>query len=308
MKILLLGKNGQIGSELNSVLINKSEYKIHAITRKDCDLKDNLKLKKIIQDFNPDIVINAAAYTNVEEAENENNECLAINAEFPKYLANLCNENNIILIHYSTDYVFDGKKETSYSEKDNVNPINFYGKSKLLGEEYIKNILTRHIIIRTSWIYSRHGNNFLKTIAKLSTTKKFLSIIHDQYGVPTSASFIADMTTLFLRKFDTNINDDIYGTYHITPDGYTNWYNFSKKIIQYLSEHKSIFKISVDNIKAIETEEYPSKALRPMYSILDNNKFKLLFSPQILEWERYIKPVILEISENINNDENPRNT
>lgn len=301
MKILLLGRYGQIGSELNAKLRQDSSYKLLSLSRRDCDFENFQKLNKYIYKFKPNVIINAAAYTNVDNAEIDNKKCLILNSDMPHNISKICSEQNIILIHYSTDYVFDGKKEEAYHEDDSTNPINFYGKSKLLGETNIRNTLLKHLIIRTSWVYSSCSRNFLKTIVNLSKTQKNISIIDDQYGTPTSALFIAEMTLLFLKKINTNYNQNIFGTYHITPDGETNWYNFAKLIINILIESKYKTLCSLDDIKAIKTEDYQSKAERPKYSVLRNNKFKLLFDNNIQKWERYVKPVILDLLRN-NND------
>ena len=290
MKILLLGKTGQIGRELYSLLSATKKFQIQSLDRKEFDLKDYLKFKKVILKYKPDIFINAAAYTDVEKAEKEKDLCKLINADSLRYISKICYENKVILIHYSTDYVFDGQKSEKYNENDIPRPINFYGKCKLIGEDNVRSQNSMHIIIRTSWVYSQFNKNFLKTIIKLIDNKKKIAIINDQYGTPTSARFIAEMTRLFIGKLDNNTN--IFGTYHVVPNGKTSWYEFSRKILGYIKSIDSKILFNINDIKSIKSEDYTSSALRPKNSVMSNSKFKSLLLTEVHDWDYYIKSVI----------------
>jgi dTDP-4-dehydrorhamnose reductase len=293
MRILLLGKKGQIGRELNALLKNNINYQLLALGRKELNLEVYSKLKKIILEFNPDIVINSAAYTNVDKSEKEKGLCQLINSDVPQYIARLCHDENIILIHFSTDYVFDGQATRKYKEDDKANPINFYGKTKLLGENHIRSERSKHIIIRTSWVYSPFNKNFLKSIIEILETKNELKVIDDQFGIPTSSRFIAEMTFLFIEKLKGNSKLNIFGTYHVVPDGKTNWFEFSKKIYNYISNNNHNVLCNIKDIKAIKSKDYPSFAIRPKNSAMSNDKFKALLSTDILDWEYYLESVIL---------------
>ena len=295
MKILLLGKTGQIGNELNSLLIKQNDYKLLAFNRNECNLENFNNLKKIILQYSPNIIINAAAYTNVDKAEKEKDLCNILNADLPKFLAGICNQKNIILIHYSTDYVFDGNKDSNYTEDDEPNPINIYGKTKLLGEDSIRNIQPMHVIMRTSWVYSPIRKNFIKTIIKLIKTKKSLAVINDQYGIPTSAKFIAEITMIFIDKLKSHSDNTIFGTYNVVPDGRTNWFSFSRIIAESVKKYNHKILCDISNITPISAEDYIADAKRPKNSVLCNKKLKRLLSPKIQQLESYLNSVILSL-------------
>lgn len=295
MKILLLGKTGQVGNELNSLLIKQKEYKLLAFNRNELNLENFNDLKKIVLQYTPNIIINAAAYTNVDKAEKEKSLCKILNAELPEFLGSICHQKNIILIHYSTDYVFDGKTDSEYREDDKPNPINFYGKTKLLGEFGIRNHHPMHIIMRTSWVYSSIKKNFLKTIIKLIKTKKKLTIINDQYGIPTSAKFIAEITMLFINRLKSYSENNIFGTYNVVPDGKTDWFSFSRIIAESVKKYDHTILCDISNITPISTNNYITDAKRPKNSVLCNNKLKRFLSPEIQQWEYYLNSVILSL-------------
>ena len=227
MKILLTGKNGQVGFELQKKLGVLGE--VIAIDREELDLANPDAIRAFIEKKKPNIIINPAAYTAVDKAESEPDLAYQINATAPEVLAEKAAELDIPLIHFSTDYVFDGLKKGAYIETDITNPQSVYGKTKYDGEEKIRKH-AKHIILRTSWVFGSHGNNFLKTILRLIMEKESLNIVGDQRGSPASASMLADITIKIVDTIFKNKNFNDYGTYHVTNDGETNWHAYASLI------------------------------------------------------------------------------
>jgi len=232
--ILLTGKTGQLGSELNRSLRRLGE--VIAPDRSELDLRDPGKIRRVMRDAKPQLVVNAAAYTAVDAAETDEADALAINAEAPKMFALEAKTLGALLIHFSTDYVFDGSKKTPYAESDSPNPLNAYGRTKLAGEEAIRNSGAAHLIFRTSWIYATQGRNFLLTILRLATEREELKIVEDQIGSPTSATDLAEATTAVLNGMVATTDGQLIppkltGTYHMTAAGETTWYDFAKAIL-----------------------------------------------------------------------------
>ena len=227
MKILLTGKNGQVGFELNKKLSTLGD--VIATDRNDLDLADPDKIRIYVDQVKPDIIINPAAYTAVDKAESEPELAYQINVIAPKVLAEKAAELNIPLVHFSTDYVFDGSKKEPYVEADQINPQSVYGKTKCEGEEKVR-AHSKHIILRTSWVFGSHGNNFLKTILRLIYHKESLNIVADQWGSPASSSMLADVTFKIIDTTLNNKNFNNYGTYHVTNEGETNWYEYADLI------------------------------------------------------------------------------
>ena len=244
MKILLLGANGQIGWELQRSLSPLGEIK--ACTRKEADLEDPNALKPIIQTYQPEIIVNAAAYTAVAKAESEPEKAYRINAEAVSIIANEIKELDGLLIYYSTDYIFDGTKPTPYTEKDQPNPQSVYGKTKHQGEVIIKASGCKHIIFRTSWVYALRGTNFVKTMIKLGKEREELKVVNDQIGVPTSAELIADITALSLYKITQQENhpQKMTGTYNLIPMGETSWYSFAQFVFTEAEKHGEQLKVT----------------------------------------------------------------
>jgi dTDP-4-dehydrorhamnose reductase len=279
MKIMLIGKNGQVGYELQRSMQHLGN--VMAIGRSEMDLTDSRQIRRIIQEFKPAIIVNAAAYTAVDKAESEPEVAMLINGIAPGIIAEEAMKVGAQLIHYSTDYVFDGRKEEAYVETDSPSPLNVYGKTKLAGEVAIRSSGVRHIIFRTSWVYGQHGNNFLKTVLRLAKDRGQLQIVDDQYGAPTWSRTIAESTAYVLGRFSSRrcIPDlsEVSGTYHLTAQGGTTWYGFAKSILANAS-------LNHIPIAPISTEEYPVPAVRPKYSKMKSDLFLKTFC-RLPEWE-----------------------
>ena len=236
-RILLTGSSGQVGWELHRTLMPHGE--IIAPNREAFDLSKPETLRKKIQEWKPDLIINPAAYTAVDQAEDEPELAFTINATAPRVIAEEAEKLKIPLIHYSTDYIFDGEKKTPYKENDTPNPLNVYGESKLLGEQAIQQTIEQYLIIRTSWVYSHRGKNFVNTILKLAKEREELNIIDDQIGAPTSASLIANITALMVYSRAIN-NDTVQsGIYNLTANGVASWHGFSEQIMHLLLQQKN---------------------------------------------------------------------
>lgn len=294
MKILLLGKNGQLGWELQRSLSTIGT--LVSVSSREVDFENPDLIRHCIKQNNPNVIVNAAAYTAVDKAESEPEKAFRINSEAVNVLASEAKKTNAWLIHYSTDYVYDGRKSIPYNENDKFSPKSIYGKSKLQGEQEIINTHEKHLIFRTSWVYGFHGHNFVKTILKLAKEKHELRIVSDQYGTPTSADLIADITALALFKIKETKEDKYWGSYNLVPSGDTNWFEFAQLIVrqaQQLMSNK--FKIGPGQIQPISTEEYPLPAFRPCNSRLDNTKLSNSFNVNLPSWDYHARRVINEI-------------
>ena len=266
-KILLLGGNGQLGHELKFYL--KSLGTIWSPDRISFNLSSSDQIKKKIKSFKPDLIVNAAAYTNVEKAEKENKIATTINSIAPAILAKEANNLSIPLVHYSTDYVFDGKKKKPYTEKDKTNPLNIYGLTKLEGEKAIQMYHDKYLILRTSWVYSAtRGNNFYQKMLKLFKKKKKLFIVNDQISKPTSAKYLAKKTAQIIRQLKSKQKETRWSIYHLTEKDIMTWYQFALKIYKAAPLN---YKLSIKNIFPIKSILYSSTAKRPKLSILDNS-------------------------------------
>jgi dTDP-4-dehydrorhamnose reductase len=289
MKILLTGKDGQLGFALHKKLI--SVGKVIATNRETLNLTNFNEIKASVDRIKPDIIINAAAYTKVDQAESESALAYQINVEAPKVLAEKARELDIPIIHFSTDYVFDGLKNNPYLETDLTNPQSVYGKTKWEGEEIIRQY-KKHIILRTSWVFGRHGQNFLKTILKLSQEKTFLNIVSDQIGTPTSTDILADVTYKIIKTILGDLNFKDFGTYHITLEGETSWYHYACFIIEEASRLGLKTNITPKSIHAILSHEYPTLAKRPINSRLNMEKIKKTFMLELPDWKDEVKKTI----------------
>jgi dTDP-4-dehydrorhamnose reductase len=292
MKILLTGSNGQVGFELNKKLRVLGE--VIATDREELNLEDSQAIGSFIDHTKPDIIINPAAYTAVDKAESEPELAYQINTLAPEILADKAAELDIPLIHFSTDYVFDGLKKDAYVETDKTNPQSVYGKTKCEGEEKIRTH-AKHIILRTSWVFGSHGNNFLKTMLRLITEKESLNIVGDQWGSPASSSMLGDVTFKIVDTIIKNKNFNDYGTYHVTNDGETNWFDYASLIASELIKLDVKIKCEPDQIHSILTSEYPTAAKRPLNSRLNTDKIKKTFMLELPHWESEVKKVLREI-------------
>jgi dTDP-4-dehydrorhamnose reductase len=282
MKILLTGKDGQIGFALHKKLLSLGV--VIATDRHQLDLKNSDAIRTFIEKIKPDIIINAAAYTEVDKAESEKSLAHQINAIAPKVLTEKASELNIPIIHFSTDYVFDGLKNDPYLETDQTNPQSIYGQTKWEGEEAVR-LYKKHIILRASWVFSYHGQNFLKTILKLIQEKSFLNIVSDQQGTPTSADTIADVTYKIIKTILKKPNFEDFGTYHIALEGETNWYQYACFINDEAVRLGLKTTMTSHDIKSISSDEHIAAAKRPMNSRLNTTKIKKTFILELPDWK-----------------------
>lgn len=286
MKILLTGSNGQVGFELKNKLSALGE--VIATDREELDLTNLNAIRTFIDKTKPDIIINPAAYTAVDKAESEPEIAHLINVRAVQVLADKAAKLDIPLIHFSTDYVFDGLKNEPYVETDSTNPQSVYGKTKCEGEEKIRTH-PKHIILRASWVFGSHGNNFLKTILRLIQEKESLNIVGDQWGSPASASMLSDVTFKIIDGILKNKNFKDYGTYHVTNDGETNWHQYASLIASELIKLNVKIKCGPDQIHSILTSQYPTAAKRPLNSRLNTEKLKETFMLDLPDWEDEVK-------------------
>jgi dTDP-4-dehydrorhamnose reductase len=293
MKIFITGANGQVGFELQKKLSALGE--VIATDREELDLTNPDAIRTFIDQTKPDIIINPAAYTAVDKAESEPDLAYLINVMAPEVLAMKARELDIPLIHFSTDYVFDGLKKGAYVETDPTNPQSVYGKTKCDGEEKVR-AHHKHIILRTSWVFGVHGANFLKTMLRLMQEKDSLSIVSDQWGSPASATMLADVTFKIVDAIFKNKNFNDYGTYHVTTDGETNWFEYASLIASELIKLNVKIKCGPDQIHSILTSQYPTAAKRPPNSRLNTDKLKETFVLDLPDWEAEVKKHIKTLS------------
>ena len=285
MKILVTGCNGQVGWELVRCLQPLGE--VIAADRRQMDLSDLDGIKATLRNVAPDVIVNAAAYTAVDKTEDNEVEANLINGQAPGVLATEAKQLGALLIHYSTDYVFDGKKSSPYTEDDIPNPINVYGRSKLMGEEAIQSVDMDYIILRTSWVYAARGANFLRTILRLAQERDELSIVDDQIGTPTWARLIADSTAHVIRQSQIERSNDSFQSnlYHLTAAGETSWFGFAQAIVEQARCLPDL-SLTLKEIRPIPTQDYPTPAPRPMNSRLVAVRLKERFDLQIPTWDR----------------------
>lgn len=293
MKILLLGKDGQVGWELQRSLAPLGD--LLAFNRAEADLSDLEKLRGLIQKHNPSIIVNAAAYTAVDKAENDQDAARAINADAVGIMAQEAKKNGAWLIHYSTDYVFDGTKEGAYQVDDKTNPVSVYGATKLAGEQAIAIEHDKYLIFRTSWVYATRGKNFAKTMLRMASDKDKLTIVSDQFGVPTSAALIADITALCIFKIINNETTDAAGIYHLAPRGETNWHEYAAYVIELARQKGRPIKVEAANVMPILTKDYPTPAKRPRNSRLDTTKLQEKFGLILPAWQYHVERLIEEL-------------
>ncbi|MGH9716959.1 MAG: dTDP-4-dehydrorhamnose reductase [Candidatus Acidiferrales bacterium] len=296
-RILLIGKNGQVGRELERILAGPSE--LEAFGREELDLAKPECVRKAIREFRPNVIMNAAAYTAVDKAESEEPLARAINADAPAVLAEGAKEIGAALVHYSTDYVFDGRKGSPYVESDATKALSVYGRTKLAGENAIRAVGGRYLIFRTEWVYATQGKNFLLSILRLATEREELRIVSDQAGAPTWSREIAAATAKvaideWQRAGSADLRPWRSGTYHMTAAGQTSWFDFARAIIEHVrgcSERPAWLTAAIGNkslkvrrIVPIATKDYPTPARRPAYSVLSNSLLKQTFGVALPDW------------------------
>ena len=302
MKVLIFGKNGQVGTELQRCFSENCQ--VLALSREDegGDLTKLDALEKRIRSFAPTIVFNAAAYTAVDKAETERELARTVNVDAVRVMAKVCEEIKAVFVHYSTDYVFDGNGATQRTEEDVVAPLNYYGVTKLAGEEEIRSTNVKSLIFRTSWVYAEHGHNFIKTILRLAKTKEALNVVKDQVGAPTSAKLIAEVSAqLAVRAFQGE--ESLLGLYNLVPHGETNWCELARYVVSYAQRHGFKQNLLLENIKGIPTEEYPTPAKRPLNSRLSNEKLCRVYKGKIEDWRLYVDEVLESLMKMENSNE-----
>jgi dTDP-4-dehydrorhamnose reductase len=280
-KILILGRQGQIAWELQVTLATLGNVTVLGSGQLDLANPDLIREK--VRSIQPDIIVNAAAYTAVDKAESEPELCMTINATAPGILAELARESQALLVHYSTDYIFDGSKTSPYLETDLTNPLSVYGASKLAGEQAIIQVDCPHLILRTTWVYGNRGKNFLLTILRLAAERAELKIVSDQIGAPTWSRSIAEATLQILAQCH-GTRSSVKGIYNLSAAGQTSWHGFASQIVsqyrlQYPDKH-----LAIENILPIPASDYPTPAQRPAYSVLDNSKILADFGVQLPDW------------------------
>ncbi len=288
MKILITGSLGQVGHFLTSKLSQENEVELLAVDRESLDITDKKAVLNTIQDFKPDYIINAAAHTAVDKAETEVDLSYLINRDGPKYLAQAAQSVNAAILHISTDYVFPGNKEGMYVEEDATAPQGVYGQSKLAGEIAVQDACDKHIILRTAWVFSEQGNNFVKTMLKLGATRPELGIISDQFGGPTYAGDIADALIRIVKQ--TNQADTFAsGIYHFSGFPYVNWFEFANSIFD--EAQKANILENRPKLNNITTEQYPTPARRPENSKMDCTKIFNTFGIEQSDWQQALKNI-----------------
>ena len=287
MKVLITGKNGQVGSCLVSQLSNMTEINFLALGREELDITDAEQVSKIVDEYKPSIIINAAAYTAVDKAESEVELANAINNIGPKNLAKAASSVNAVILHISTDYVFAGNKHGLYTETDEVNPQGVYGQTKLAGEQSVAQECAEHIILRTAWVFSEYGNNFVKTMLRLAQTRDTLGVVGDQYGGPTYAGDIAKALINIAQQLQQGATK--FGVYNYSGYPHVSWQEFATEIFaKALSQQVIETPVTVN---AISTSEYPTPAKRPANSKLDCSKITTNFSVQPSDWKTALNPI-----------------
>jgi dTDP-4-dehydrorhamnose reductase len=293
-KILLTGKTGQLGFELQHSL--KALGDVVAVGSVDCDFTDLESLRRLVQKIRPDIIVNPAAYTAVDKAENDSHRAELINSHAPQVIGEEAFRLGAQVIHYSTDYVFDGEQSTPYVEVDLPNPQSVYGKTKLQGELALAASGARHMIWRTSWVVGAHGNNFAKTMLRLSGERESINVVSDQFGAPTSAALLAELTAkVILQCRSTKPSEIPNGIYHVSASGSTNWCDYAKFVVQHAVQSGYRFKTGPATIHPITSINYPTPAKRPANSRLNTQKFCDTFALNIPEWQVGVRSTLDEI-------------
>lgn len=285
--ILVIGKNGQVGWELRRTLAALG--RVVAVDYPDIDLTDGASIRRWVRETAPAVVINAAAYTAVDKAETESALCLKINGVAPGILAEEARKRDALLVHFSTDYVFDGTKPAPYVEDDPPNPLGAYGRAKLAGDQAVRNVAANHLIFRLCWVYGARGQNFLLTMQRLARERERLRVVRDQVGCPTWSRMIAEATALALQQVLSAPDTAAFtGVYHLAAAGQTSWHGFAARIIEGMPEAERKCRA----VEAITTAEYPTPAKRPANSVLDCGKLKRTFGLRLPDWEESLRQIL----------------
>ncbi len=283
INILVTGANGQLGSEIKAIDQKQNHYFFTNVS--ELDITDHLSIASFVKKYHIKIIVNCAAYTNVDKAQDEPEQADAINHKAVKAMAQVCAQHNVFLIHISTDYVFDGSGNIPYKETDETKPLGVYGQTKLDGEKAVEHSGIDYLIIRTSWLYSRFRHNFVKTIWRLSSEKEQLKVVFDQVGTPTNA---ADLARFIVDIIDNDKYKDKKGLYHFSNEGVCSWYDFAWEIVRQ-SQHQC-------KVNPCFSDEYPTKVVRPSFSVLDKTKLKSDFNYKIPYWKDSLQDFIKKIN------------
>ncbi len=294
MRILVTGKHGQVGFELQRALAPVGE--VCAVDQLECDVSDATAIRAVVRSFKPHVIVNPAAYTSVDKAESEPEIAHAVNAVAPGVLGEEAAKQNAWVVHYSTDYVFDGTKLGAYTEEDLTNPLSVYGRTKRDGEIALQASGARHVIFRTSWVVGAHGRNFAKTILRLAVERERLNVVADQHGAPTSAALLADVTAQVIRQRQREGDDNFpFGLYHLVASGETTWCDYARFVVaEALALGKSL-TLSPDSIRAIPSSDYPTAATRPSHSRMDTGKLRRTFGFELPDWHSGIRHILQQI-------------
>lgn len=292
--ILLTGVNGQLGHQLRTALASLGN--IVALNRTELNLSQADSILQALERHQPDIIVNPAAYTAVDRAESEVEQARSVNAAAPALLAQWAARRQALLLHYSTDYVFDGAGERPWREDDPVQPRSVYGQSKWEGEEAVRAAAPRHLILRTSWVFGAHGGNFLKTILRLAQERDNLRVVADQIGAPTSTALISEVTAALLRDYLRKPTDFAYGSYHLAAQGETSWHGYARLLVAEAEKLGFTLRLSPADITPIATADYPLPAPRPANSRLDCAKLQRTFGLALPRWESGVEQVLAELA------------
>lgn len=294
MKILLTGRSGQVGFELRRALACLGE--VWAVGQSECDLTRVQQIRELVRTVKPDVIINPAAYTAVDKAETDAVRAQATNAVAPGILGEEAVKLGAWVVHYSTDYVFDGCKQGAYLEDDCTNPQNMYGRTKRDGELALQASGARHLLFRTSWVVGAQGSNFAKTILRLALERDSLNVVSDQHGVPTSAALIADVTAQLVRQCRREGDEAFpYGLYHLVADGETTWYDYARFVVSEARATGKPLRLSPDAIQAISSSDYSTAAKRPTNSRLDSTKLRRTFQLALPDWQSGVRHILQQV-------------
>jgi dTDP-4-dehydrorhamnose reductase len=292
VKILLTGMNGQVGFELQRSLAVLGE--VRALGSAECDLTDEPAIRREVQACRPDVIVNPAAYTAVDKAETQQDLAYAVNARAPAVLAEEAQRLGALMLHFSTDYVYDGSKPSAYVETDAAAPRSVYGRTKLAGDEAVQAHCHRHLILRTSWVVGAHGGNFAKTMLRLAAERDTLNVVADQFGAPTSAALLADVAAHLIRQ-TASTQDGPWGVYHATAAGETNWYDYACFVIEAARAAGKPIRVPPGGVRSITTAEYPTPAQRPANSRLNTAKLQATFGLRLPPWQEGLGHILQQI-------------
>lgn len=291
-RVLILGKDGQVGTELQRSLSALGQ--VTALGRKEADLTQLGALRNTLDEIKPTVIVNAAAYTAVDKAESDQATAHRINAEAVEALGHFAYQHNALVVHYSTDYVFDGQQTTPYTEKDHTNPQNVYGQTKLDGEIALRHSGCQHLIFRTSWVFAGHGNNFLRTMMRLAMQREQLTVVDDQLGAPTSAELIADLTALSIWAHQHDHMPS--GLYHLAASGQTSWHGFARYIVQQMVANGMNPTVTPEQVLAIPSKDYPTPATRPAFSHLDCSLLQEKLDVRLPHWQTHVRRAVAQLA------------